>query len=198
MPRSIVATLVLTIGLLLPLLPSPAASAGTVPTVREQRETMRTAGFPDASDLGPGWTQNFAYAYESSADFPFDRYEVTYGQTYGSRIGIWVVAFDGKDGPDAFAIIENRVESNNSSLVPSDLAPSARELRTLDYPEGCDAVARATGDDPIMYFFTGVIGCLDSANDRAIWVAVSGLYESDSYQDAAEAVLEIVLDTEPR
>lgn len=198
MRHSIVATLLLTVGLLFPLLPSPTASAGTVPTTSEQRETMRTAGFPDAADLGPGWTQAFAYANESTSAFPFDHFQVSYGETYGSRIAIWVVAFDGKDGQSAFDEVADRVSLNNTTLVPSDLAPSARELRDLDDPTGCDEVERANGEDPVMYYFTGIVGCLDSANDRAIWVAVSGVYDGDTFQDAAEAVLEIVLDTEPR
>ena len=98
------------------------------------------------------------------------------------------------DAVDLFSFVLN---DHAQYLRESDDAPTARELRTLTDPDGCDAVERATGEEPLMLFYVGSILCQDSANDRVLLITVSGNYDGDVFQDAAEAVLEIVLDTTP-
>lgn len=194
--RHLLVIAILALGLLPGM--APLASAQELPTAREQSATLREAGFPDASDLGTGWSLLQAFSYPADDSATFASYEAAYADRYGTRVQMFSAAYDRQSEADALAFTQYLIGRDQDNVLPSDAAPSARELRALEDPNGCEEVLRATGEEPLMYFYIGSITCQDTSNDRAIWVMLSGVYEGDNFQEGAEAILEIVLETTPR
>jgi hypothetical protein len=173
------------------------AAQDDVPSLREQRQTLEDGGLPSASELGSGWALGVAQSYSSATTPTFEIHEAVYADGFGTRVHILAGIHDRRSESAALDLFTFILESHATLLVASDYAPTARELRALDDPSGCDDVQRATGEEPLTYFFVGSLLCHDSDNDRMLLVLISGNYNGFTFQEAAEEVLEIVLDVEP-
>ncbi len=177
------------------LIPLGPVAAQDFPSPNEQRRTLTDGGLPTAADLGSGWSLSSAFSDDDT--FTFETHSATYADRFGSRIQIWAGLYDSRSESEALEIASYIMANIGANLDASDYAPTARELRALDDPRGCDMVERANGEDLIFYFFTGLISCHDTANDRVIVVIVSGLFDGERFHEATDPVLEIVLDIEP-
>lgn len=194
----------LSILLLMILVMAPGISAqDATPVAVERDEISVVAGLPAPSDLGPGWALRISGEAEPFEDTESPRYFGQYVDQAGNRAFIRITLYgrSALDASVAYEISEDYVDDQDRQLGDSDIAPNNAQLDRIDAPDGCSDVLRAVGLDPLTLFPIGLTICVDEESQRVISVVASGEFDIDgrpvSYQEASDALMELVIRTIP-